>query len=287
MKKSVLLLLVFFSLQSLAADQLLNGRNLDPVSLQQALSSVRPGDIVVLGEQHGTTAQPVFQLQLMEALRKKGLKVSLGMEFFEYPGQAFVNEYRSGTLSESDFLKNIKWGHGFPFTSYRQQVLFPKLGEEYVVALNAPLSLTGKIAKTGLASLTDLELSLMPSGFTQGNLGYKERFKDIMGDHLPNPAALDNYFAAQSTWDDTMSWRANLFLSQHPEQVLVIIVGEFHVQYGGGLPDRLKARGANSVTKFSLVNLNGLTSEQVSQELQPSNQYGERADYIWAAQYAN
>lgn len=277
--------LILFSLSMWATPALQEGLSLNTVSLDQALAHVGAGDVIVLGEQHGTTAQPPFQLQVLETLRKNGLKVSLGMEFFEYPGQSFVDQYRAGTLNEASFLKDIKWGQGFPFDSYKQQVLFPKPGEEFVVALNAPMSLTGKIAQSGIAGLDSQDQALMPPNFTLGNPLYKQRFSEVIGDHLPNPQALDNYFAAQCTWDDTMSWKANAFLEAHPDQVLVIIVGEFHVQYGGGLPDRLKARGAKSVTTFSLINLKDLSPAEIQQQLQPTVEYGERANYLWTDSY--
>jgi uncharacterized iron-regulated protein len=222
---------------------------------------------------------------VLETLKKKGLKVSVGMEFFAYPYQAQVDAWRLGQISEVDFLDSIEWGKGFSFEFYRSQVLFPSLKSEFLLALNAPRSLTGKISKGGLGSLKDEDRALLPPDFTLGNQTYFERFKKIMeGAHLPSAEALQNYFAAQSAWDDTMAWKATQFLSQHSEQVLVIIVGEFHVQYGGGLPDRLKAREV-PVTSFSLVNLDGLSDVEQRRAVEPSKLDGPRADYIWTSRF--
>lgn len=256
------------------------------VSLEQALSSVQPGEIVVLGEEHGTQEMSDQQLQVLETLRKKGLKVSVGMEFFPYPNQADVDAWRQGRLAEDDFLAQISWGQGFPFSAYRRQVQFPDLNSEYVVALNAPRTLTGQISKQGLNGLSAEELALMPPDFHLGNDLYKERFVELMtaSGHVPSETQMDNFFAAQSTWDDSMAWRASEFLKTHPEQILVIIVGEFHVQYGGGLPDRLKARG-QKVTSFSLVNLEGFSDVEQRDLVQPSAKYGSRADYVWTSRF--
>jgi uncharacterized iron-regulated protein len=89
-----------------------------------------------------------------------------------------------------------------------------------------------------------------------------------------------NYFAAQSIWDDTMAWRAVEFLKLHPEQTLFIIVGEFHVQYGGGLPDRLRARGLKNVISLSLVNVDGMSADEEKVATEPTAD-GPRADFIW------
>ncbi len=262
-------------------------QGLTEVSLEEALSAVKPGQVVVLGEAHGTTVMADQQMQVLETIRKNGLTVSVGMEFFSYPDQLAVDSWRRGDLAEADFLKKISWGQGFPFSSYRRQVQFPHLMSEFVVALNAPRSLTGKISKSGLESLSPEEQALMPPQFTLGNEAYFRRFQELMmgSGHVPTPAQLNNYFAAQSVWDETMAWKAQEFLQNNPHHVLVIIVGEFHVQYGGGLPDRLKARGL-PVTTFSLINLEGLSEVEQSQQVQPSSRDGSRADFVWTSRFS-
>lgn len=261
-------------------------QGLEQVSLQEALKSVQAGQVVVLGEAHGTSVMASQQMQVLKTLKEMGRSVSVGMEFFAYPYQPQVDLYRQGDLAEAEFLNSVEWGQGFSFEFYKSQVLFPEWGSEFVLALNAPRSLTSKIAKVGVEGLNSEELALLPPDFEIGNEAYFRRFKEVMsgGGHVPAEEALQRYFAAQSAWDDTMAWRAAEFLKQHPEQVLVIIVGEFHVQYGGGLPDRLSQRGLKATT-FSLVNLHGLTSEQQAFEVQPSATDGARADFVWTSSF--
>jgi uncharacterized iron-regulated protein len=269
--------------QGLPADQILKG-GIDSVTLESALAGIKPGQVVVLGEQHGTSVQAAQQLQVLETIKNSGHLISLGMEFFDYTKQSFVDRYQAGQLDEATFLTQVGWGQGFSYDAYRNQVQFPQFGSEYVIALNAPRTLTSRISRVGMAGLTEDEKNLLPPGWTLGNQGYFERFETVMGGHVP-PDALARYFEAQSTWDDTMAWKASEFLRAHPEQVLVIIVGEFHVQYGGGLPDRLKARGLE-VTTFSLVNLEGLTESEQKTEVEPSTSYGSRADYVWTSRFS-
>ncbi|GIL16594.1 MAG: hypothetical protein BroJett040_03450 [Oligoflexia bacterium] len=264
---------------------LLNGQNLAQTSLSEALSQVRPGTIIVLGEQHGTQVQANQQMQVLKTLKENGFKVSVGMEFFEYPQQALVDSWRSGRLTEADFLSQIGWGKGFPFSAYRDQTLFPQGEDQTTIGINAPRSLTGKIAKNGLDSLTSEEWKMLPPQFTLGNEKYLKRFKEAMGGHVPDQKVVDRYFAAQSAWDDTMAWQTEQFMARHSDHVFVIIVGEFHVQYGGGLPDRLKARGIENVLTFSLLNLNGYSPEEQEQSLSPGGEYGPRADYIWTSDF--
>jgi uncharacterized iron-regulated protein len=247
---------------------------------------IHPGQIIVMGENHGFKTAQQGQLELMRALRQQGLKVSAGLEFFYYPEQALVDAYREGSLDEKSFLQQIQWGMP-PFDFYRDQAVFSRydLGER-TIALNAPRSLTGKISKTGLTSLTSEEQKMLPPDFQLGRDSYKKRFLETMP-HLPSPEAGDRYFAAQCTWDDTMAWKAAEFTQAHPDQVLVIVVGDFHVQYGGGLPDRIEARTHQKPVVFSYVNVEGLTAGEIAEQIEPSFEYGPRADYIWFTSEAN
>jgi uncharacterized iron-regulated protein len=219
----------------------------------------------------------------MNQLRRQGLKVSVGLEFFTFTDQPFVDQYRQGSLAETDFLKAINWGSP-SFDFYRDQAVFADLHEgAQTLALNAPRKVTGKVAKTGLESLDASEKALLPPQFQLGRDSYRRRFLSMMP-HLPDAAAGERYFAAQSIWDDTMAWRATDFIAQHPEQVLVIVVGEFHVQYGGGLPDRILARRPQTpVLTFSQINTTDLSPEEVQEEITPSSIDGPRAHFLWVA----
>lgn len=281
-------LLFFWQVKASAQDipaDLIFARGLEAISLEQAVAGVHPGMVVVLGEQHGTMQMASQQSQVIENIKKLGFCVSVAFEFFERQYQDSVDQWRRGEISEEQFLSAVHWGAGFPFAAYRQQALLPDLAlGEKTIALNARRALTSKIAAQGLDGLSPAEHDELPPGFELGNEHYLTRFKETMGGHLPSPEALSRYFAAQSVWDDTMAFEASRFMATHPDQVLVIIVGEFHVQYGGGLPDRLRARG-QTVKTFSLVNLAGYTPEEQKQLLEPSARDGDRADFVWTSRF--
>lgn len=278
---SLLVIILGFTLSTKAQTSLVRGDNLEEVKLEDAFARVVPGSIVIVGENHGFKSHQAQQLQVMQVLRARGLKVAVGMEFFAYPNQGELDAFRAGQLSEIDFLKAVNWG-SLSFDYYRDQSQFPLTSERaQTIALNAPGVLTRKISKLGIDALSSEDLALLPPHFALGNDLYKERFMEVMGQHLPDPNMAVNYFAAQSVWDDTMAWKAVDYLQNHPDQVMVIVVGEFHTQYGGGLPDRIKARGNFPVWTISQVNSTGLTETEVMAEILPSLKFGARADFIW------
>jgi uncharacterized iron-regulated protein len=207
--------------------------------LERALAAVRPGDVVIVSEEHNLVGHHENQLAVLRTLRAMNLNVSVGMEFLYYPDQPLVDRFFRGEIDEEDFLRAIRWS-GYPFDWYRPLVLFPRQAAGQALALNAPAQLTRALAQRGLAGLSDEERALLPPEFQVGNAQYFERFTAALRQHgsLPD-VALRFYFEAQSAWDDTMAWRAREFLRANPAQVLVIIVGDFHASYGGGLPDRL------------------------------------------------
>jgi uncharacterized iron-regulated protein len=274
-----------------AKSQLYQGSTLKVVDPSAIVSKVKPGSILILGENHGLASNRDQHVQLLNLLRASGLTVSVGLEFLNYPDQTFVNQYLSKEINDEQFLSIINW-QGFDFQFYKQQILFPNIDKgETTLALNMPRSITSKISKSGLESLTPDEQKLMPPQFHLGRDSYKQRFSDIM--HVPVGPMMEKYFAAQSTWDDTMAYTATEFMKQHPNQVLVIIVGEFHAQYGGGLADRILARApglsvvslsqiwaVNQMTDGTVV---PMTDEEIMAEIKPSEKYGPRNDFIWVS----
>lgn len=257
-----------------------NGETATPAHLDQLVSNVHPGKVVIIGEQHGNSAAQFQQLQILQAIRNKGMKVSVGMEFLTYTDQELLEKYRTQQLDEESYLKAIKWGSP-SFDYYRPQVLFPILEEgSKTLALNAPRKLSSKIAKEGLDSISTEELKLFPPSFSIGRDSYKLRFKEV-SPHFSDPTLLNNYFAAQSLWDDTMAWNASEFIKANPDQVLVIIVGEFHVQYGGGLPDRLAHRGVQNILTITQLDHQDYSEEELVLSVIPSQKFGPRSNFVW------
>lgn len=281
LKYSLLLLILTAIYSNQAFSQLYDGKNLSETPLNQLIDQVQPGTILLLGENHGLASHRDQHVEVLNALRAKGLKVSVGMEFVNYTHQLLLNNYRSGALSEPDFLTSIKWG-GFSFDFYRPQILFPELSRgETTIGLNIPRAVTSKISRQGMDSLTPEEKNLLPPNFELGRDSYRERFMTAAGSHCRVP---QNCFIAQCAWDDTMAWKSVEFVASNPDHVLVVVVGEFHVQYGGGIKHRLLQRNPSAkVVTLSQIWAEEMSDEEVRQAMQPSAVEGERADFIWVS----
>jgi len=273
-----------FALSALLPSGLMRGDTLAPATTQDLVSSLHPGEVLVLGELHDSEDHHRNQVRILEGIlkdradRNADFPISVGFEFFERDTQETVDRYLGSELSEEQFLQEVRWSGG-PYSGYREQALFSRRSGGTTLALNAPRALTSRIARVGISGLTQAERSSLPEGFTLGNDLYKERFTETMSGHA-SAEAINRYFEAQSAWDETMADTAARFLKEHPDHLLVVIVGDFHIAYGGGLPDRLRARGVH-VTTVSQTRLAGSPEEARRAELLPHPRYGARGDFIW------
>lgn len=81
------------------------------VTLPNVISQVVPGSVVIVSELHDSASHHAHQLEFLQKLHElqPNLKISVGMEFFEYPDQVRVNQYLGSWISEEEFLKQIGW----------------------------------------------------------------------------------------------------------------------------------------------------------------------------------
>ena len=192
---------------SCASAQLLNGSTLTPTETESVINQIEPGSILIIGEMHGLAPVQAQQMEILNALKAKGLKLAIGFEFFNYTDQKFIDDFRAKRISEDEFLKAIAWGN-MNFDFYKTQLMFPDANfHENALGLNVPSFVTKQLSKGGYDSLTPEQKKLLPADFTLGNQDYKDRFAAAMGGHTASDK-LDLYFASQSARDDTISLKA-------------------------------------------------------------------------------
>jgi uncharacterized iron-regulated protein len=254
---------------------------------------IQGGDVLVLGEQHAvgdSLSERVHQSNQLRLMTEVALdwRVSLGMEFFEYPKQDVVDRYTSGLLAEPDFLRDIGWG-GNAWPLYREQVRLPSLSGGLTWALNIPRSISGRVGRSGPDSLSLAEKALLPPLWERGSDFYFERFAEVMRGHV-SEQQLVNYFWAQSLWDDTMAWQASMRWlprgQSASDEVFVIIAGQFHVEFGHALPARLirhglTRSGLSQVKTMVQIEVSEWSEAALAKAVAPHVRYGELADYVW------
>jgi len=281
-------LIVLFSSTGFARwdGSILSPKKAQMVKLNQIVGEIKPGQVVFIGEQHDLPAHHAHQkewLQSLAAVVPPQTAISVGMEFFESPDQDLVDLFLAGDLTEASFLKEIKWGSN-NFDFYREQVLFPKTHHGKTYALNLPRTIAHRIGQVGVAGLSKAERDFLPTDFAVGNEKYRERFFESMGGNhsgMP-PAKMQNFFESQSAWDEAMASQIIKAMNENPNQILLVIVGNFHVEYYGGLPERLAARGFKNFVNIPQVNAASYTGSELK-DLIISPHYGILGDLIWTS----
>lgn len=248
------------------------GRSLTPDELIDRLSQER---IVFLGElhQHGTLHRR--QLQIIQGLWAKYPELVIGLEVFARPEQNLLDRWVRGELAEDDFQKLVLAGvlNRDTFDVYSPLLAWARDNRVPLLALNAPRSVSGQVARGGLDSLTPEQRQWMAEEIRIGPDAYRERVTDAFHGHAMAALRMDDFFAAQVVWDETMAETLVAYLTSQEghDRKAVVIAGNEHVIFGHGVPDRVARRWSGAQAR--LLMLVATEDEELS---------AEAADLIWA-----
>lgn len=252
-------------------------RSPQPLDSLAVLKQLAQANVVYLGETHDRPADHAAQLAILQALRQERPKLVIGMEMFQRPYQAAIEAYLAGKLSETELQNQTQYAQrwGFEWEFYAPILRFAKDNKIPVIALNTPSEVTRKVARTGLTSLTAVERRYIPPPreIVVGPAKYRDRIRQIYNEAHQgkgNSQGFDRFFQAQVLWDETMADRIAQHLRQQPESLVVVLVGQGHLLYGDGIPDRVKRR-LPKLTQYSVL-LNPAAEVRQAREI---------ADYFW------
>ena len=226
-------------------------RNADGQALDQALlfDELSKFDVVCLGEAHDAARDHFAELSISEALERRarvsGRALGIGFEMFQVPYRSALHAYGIGSLDDAGLRKrthyDARWG--YPYAFYRPVLA---LGRAYglpLKALNASSELTHAIAESGLSKLTPRLRRQLPAELNLDDAEHRAEFERLMADHPHGKGMdLDNFYAAQVVWDETMADNAATWVSAHaPLRQLLILAGSAHCRQPA-IPSRIERR---------------------------------------------
>jgi uncharacterized iron-regulated protein len=241
---------------SFAVERVQTRQTVKPSSWLQQLANA---DVVYLGETHDRAADHQAQLHLIQQLHQQQPKLTIGMEMFQRPFQPILNQYLAGKLTETELQARSqykqRWGYDWEF--YAPILRFAQAQRLPVIALNTPTEITRKVARSGLDSLTWIERRWIPprSAIVLGPNSYRQRLQTIYAEIHHGKTQSQNFerfFQAQVLWDETMAERIAQVVQQQPDTLMIVLVGQGHLLYGDGIPDRV-ARRIPSVQQVSIL----------------------------------
>jgi uncharacterized iron-regulated protein len=212
--------------------------------------------VVLVGETHDRYDHHLVQLEIIRRLHALYPRLAIGMEAFQQPFQAVLDDYVAGRISEAELLRDSEYYRRwrFDFRNYKPILDFAREQRLPVVALNLPSELTARVGEAGIDGLTEAERRQLPSEIDRSDSAYEARLHKIYRRHpAVNGHGFGNFLDVQLAWDEGMAEQAARYLREHPDTLLVVLAGSGHLAYGGGIPRRLERR----IELDSAIVLNG------------------------------
>ncbi|MBI5863651.1 MAG: ChaN family lipoprotein [Planctomycetes bacterium] len=235
-----------------------------PITLRQAVDAASWADAVFFGEEHVDSTCNQIEAQMLGELARQWRPVSLAMEFFETDTQPPLNAYLASSadevVDEKKFRKDTRQGRQYA-TSHRPLIELCRAAGMPVIAANAPRRLVRDYRKSELeysaylATLPPEDRALLPSRVERVGGRYWDDFLKVMSSHGDDSAAatasqpsdeerkrIERAFLSQCMWDDAMSESVARHRDEQPDRRVMLIVGGFHVSWGGGTLAKFKTR---------------------------------------------
>lgn len=223
------------------------GKSVSENTLWQRLAQA---DVVFVGEQHDNASTHRFERQALQELhRRVGKRLILGMEMWERDVQPDLDAYLTSRTSEAAFLaKSRPWSNYQ--SDYRPLIEYAKANGIPVIASNVPQALASRVGREGLKALEDAPTGQAARLVQAPHDAYWQRFQTVMqsmsgghGGTDMDTATIERFYQAQVLRDETMADSIAARLEASPADgsrpLVLHINGDFHSDYGQGIPARL------------------------------------------------
>lgn len=239
-------------------------------------------DVVYVGESHDQLLDHQAQLEALKAMKiARGSKIAVGFEMLNASLQPILDEYTAGKLTQEEFLDKVNWKKewGFDFNLYKPLFDFIVENKLRGLALNVPKKVVGKIARTGLESLTPEERAYLPEKVEiSRHKKYNDFLKASFAGHGDSPMAkmftIENYLASMAAWNEGMGARIADFINANPGYSVLVVAGNGHVIYNAAIPASVKAR-VKGVRQASFYTESGACPEKINKD------HKDMANYVW------
>ncbi|MDY6851060.1 MAG: ChaN family lipoprotein [Thermodesulfobacteriota bacterium] len=255
--------------------ELKTGQDLTPGELTAGLALA---GIVFIGEMHRHPLQHRHQLEIIKGLWERNRNLVLGLEVFARPRQDLLDRWVAGKMKEHEFKEKLQDGilNRSTLEVYFALLDWAREKQVPILALNAPRAVAAQVARSGLAGLTEKQRRNTAKDIRLGPEAYKQRVGRAFHGHA-TAGGLDNFFAAQVVWDETMAETLTDYLSSEAGQGrrAVVICGNEHIFYGYGVPNRVARRWSGSQARLLML----VSSDD--ETLTPK-----AADFVWVTRPA-
>lgn len=198
--------------------------------------------VIAVGEKHDEPSHHAVQAKVVAAVAERDPSVVVGLEMVSQDQQSFLDDFRSGKMSEADFSSWWKKTWGFDYGMYKPIFDAARAKNLQIVGLNAPIGLVKIVAKQGLAGLSAEQRASLPSSIEESSdTRYRDFVKDSLSGHGLPPEAMAHMIQAQAVWNETMGAKTAELAAKSR---VVVIAGQGHMLWRAGIPESAARRGA-------------------------------------------
>ncbi|MBI3480655.1 MAG: ChaN family lipoprotein [Nitrosomonadales bacterium] len=222
---------------------------------RQLIGQLNGKRAIFIGEVHDRLEHHQNQLRIIQELYASDPDMAIGVEYFQQPFQAYLDDYIAGRIDEREMLKKTEYFQRWQLDYRLLQPIFAFAREKHipVLALNVSDEIHNKVFKGGMKSLNAGELAQTPDEIQPASRHYLQRLETIFNSHPPSND-FGTFVEGVLLWDESMADITARYLKSHPQARVVVLAGMVHVMYGDGIPERVNRRlGGN----HSAVLING------------------------------
>jgi uncharacterized iron-regulated protein len=215
----------------------------EPVTLETMTDDISGARIVYVGEIHTIARHHQLQIQILRTLAERGLKLSLGMEMFSREQQPILDKWQKGNESVTKLTEELGKEHWTNLQDYGGILILARESGIPIIGLNAKDVLVRKMARQGIEGLNEEERNELPPGFPEINPLNDRLLRLRLKVHKAfEKQSLDRIVLAQALRDATMASAVAAYLDSPGgrDRAMVVIAGTGHLNYGFGIPERVR-----------------------------------------------
>lgn len=224
--------------------RILDAKRNKRVDFNVLLETLKKKDIIYVGEFHQIPEVISFQMDLVSGLVRKGIHPAIGLEIFNVLQQKLLDYYISRVIPFELFISLYDMSpEGFDLNHYINLIEIAAKKRLKVIALTIPKNIAAGVARYGLDREALKTFHLKSREIKNCSKEYKKAIGSIYKKHPHEEITEKNFVLAQSIKDEMMAETIAYYLTTEPVGTpLIVIVGRGHIEYGFGIPERVKQK---------------------------------------------
>lgn len=213
------------------------------------LDGVAQRTVVLLGERHDSAAHHQWQLDTLRALHLRRPSLVLGLEMFPRRVQPALDAWVRGELDETAFLEQSDWANVWRFDPGLYMDIFRYARDHGIPmrALNVEAAFTRSVGRAGFDA-TPVDQREGVTRPAEASKRYTRWLGQVFRTHRPpgtrsDGGTLVHFIDAQLVWDRAMAQGIHDAIVEHPDALVVGLIGSGHLRHSDGVAHQLQDLG--------------------------------------------